>query len=252
MPENFDDALLIVTDTPDHKRVDGLDPRRIKNSIKIDHHPYVETMCELEWIDDKASSASQMVLELAFNTNLKITKEAGEKLYIGLVADTNRFMFSYSNSKTFALVSRLLKETDIDITEIYNKLYLRPYKEIKFQGYMAEHYQITLNNVGYLIVHDETLKAYNVDAATPGNMINSFNHINEMLVWVTATEDKELGSYRVSIRSRGPIINEIAANHGGGGHIYASGTRLKTEEEIMSLVQDLDEASKEYITKASN
>ena len=252
MPENFDDALLIVTDTPDHKRVDGLDPRRIKNSIKIDHHPYVETMCELEWIDDKASSASQMVLELAFNTNLKITKEAGEKLYIGLVADTNRFMFSYSNSKTFALVSRLLKETDIDITEIYNKLYLRPYKEIKFQGYMAEHYQITLNNVGYLIVHDETLKAYNVDAATPGNMINSFNHINEMLVWVTATEDKELGSYRVSIRSRGPIINEVAANHGGGGHIYASGTRLKTEEEIMSLVQDLDEASKEYITKASN
>ena len=252
LPENFDDALLIVTDTPDHKRVDGLDPRRIKNSIKIDHHPYVETMCELEWIDDKASSASQMVLELAFNTSLKITKEAGEKLYIGLVADTNRFMFSYSNSKTFAIVSRLLKETDIDITEIYNKLYLRPYKEIKFQGYMAEHYQITSNKVGYLIVHDETLKAYNVDAATPGNMINSFNHINEMLVWVTATEDKDLGSYRVSIRSRGPIINEIAANHGGGGHIYASGTRLKTEEEIMSLVKDLDEVSKEYIEKASN
>lgn len=252
LPENFDDALLIVTDTPDHKRVDGLDPRRIKNSIKIDHHPYVETMCELEWIDDKASSASQMILELAFNTNLKVTKEAGEKLYIGLVADTNRFMFSYSNSKTFAIVSRLLKETNIDITEIYNKLYLRPYKEIKFQGYMAEHYQITSNKVGYLIVHDETLKDYNVDVATPGNMINSFNHINEMLVWVTATEDKDLGTYRVSIRSRGPIINEVVASHGGGGHIYASGTRLKNEEEIMSLVQDLDEVSKEYTEKVSN
>ena len=252
LPETIDDALLIVTDTPDHKRVDGLDPRRIKNSIKIDHHPYVETMCEIEWIDDKSSSASQMILELAFNTNLKLTKEAGEKLYIGLVADTNRFMFSYSNAKTFTLVSKLLEETNIDITEIYNKLYLRPYKEIKFQGYMAEHYQITSNKVGYLIIHDETLKDYNVDAATPGNMINSFNHINEMLVWVTATEDKDLGSYRVSIRSRGPIINEVAANHGGGGHIYASGTRLKTEEEIMSLVKDLDEVSKEYIEKASN
>ena len=209
-------------------------------------------MCELEWIDDKASSASQMVLEQAFNTSLKITKEAGEKLYIGLVADTNRFMFSYSNSKTFAIVSRLLKETNIDITEIYNKLYLRPYKEIKFQGYMAEHYQITSNKVGYLIVHDETLKDYNVDVATPGNMINSFNHINEMLVWVTATEDKDLGTYRVSIRSRGPIINEVVASHGGGGHIYASGTRLKNEEEIMSLVQDLDEVSKEYTEKVSN
>lgn len=252
LPETIDNSLLIVTDTPDHKRVDGLDPRRIKNSIKIDHHPYVETMCELEWIDDKASSASQMVLELAFKTGLKVTKEAGKKLYIGLVADTNRFMFSYSNSKTFALVSKLLEETDIDITKIYNELYLRPYKEIKFQGYMAEHYQITANNVGYLIIHDKTLKEYNVDAATPGNMINSFNHINEMLVWVTATEDKDLGSYRVSIRSRGPIINEVAANHGGGGHIYASGTRLKTEEEINSLLKDLDEVSKQYIEKTSN
>ena len=250
LPENFDNDLLIVTDTPDHKRVDGIDPRRIKNSIKIDHHPYVETMCELEWIDDKSSSASQMILELAFKTNLKITTEASEKLYIGLIADTNRFMFSYTNFKTFAIVSRLLKETNIDITKIYNELYLRPYKEIKFQGYMAEHYQITQNKVGYLIIKDETLKQYNVDAATPGNMINSFNHINEMLVWVTATEDKELGSYRVSIRSRGPIINEVAANHGGGGHIYASGTRLKTEEEILSLIQDLDETSKEYIQKS--
>ena len=84
-------------------------------------------------------------------------------------------------------------------------------------------YQITENKVGYLIINDDILKEFNVDAATPGNMINSFNHINEMLVWVTATLDKELGTYRVSIRSRGPIINEIAANHGGGGHMFASG-----------------------------
>ena len=252
LPETIDNTLLIVTDTPDHKRVDGIDPRRIKNSIKIDHHPYVETMCELEWIDDKSSSASQMVLELVFNNNLKLTKEAGEKLYIGLVADTNRFMFSYSNAKTFALVSKLLQETSIDITKIYNELYLRPYKEIKFQGYMSQNYQITENKVGYLIIHDETLKEFNVDAATPGNMINSFNHINEMLVWVTATEDKDLGSYRISIRSRGPIINEVAANHGGGGHMFASGTRLKTEEEIASLIKDLEKVSKKYIEKVSD
>ena len=243
------DSLLIVTDTPDHRRVDGIDPRKIKNSIKIDHHPHVEKMCELEWIDDKSTSASQMILELAFKTNLKVTKETAEKLYIGLVADTNRFMFSYTNYKTFALVSRLLKETNIDITKIYNELYLRPYKEIKFQGYMSMNYQITENKVGYLIINDDILKEFNVDAATPGNMINSFNHINEMLVWVTATLDKELGTYRVSIRSRGPIINEIAANHGGGGHMFASGVRLKTEEEIKSLIQDLDIVSKEYIQK---
>ena len=124
---------------------------------------------------------------------------------------------------------------------------MRDYKEIKFQGYMSQNYQITENKVGYLIIKDETLKEYDVDAATPGNMINSFNYINEMLIWVTATLDKELGSFRISVRSRGPIINEIVANHGGGGHIYASGTRLKTEEEIKSLIVDLDKVAENYI-----
>ena len=104
----------------------------------------------------------------------------------------------------------------------------------------------------YIKISDETLKKYNVDAAMPGNMINNFNHINEMLVWVTFTEDKELGSYRVSVRSRGPIINEILARHGGGGHIYASGARLKTDEEMDSLIYDLDLVTKEYLEKASN
>lgn len=249
LPEelNNSEVLLIVTDTPDRKRVDGVDPKNFINSIKIDHHPFIEKTCTLEWIDDKASSACQMVLELALNTNLNLTKEAAEKLYAGIVADTNRFMFSYSSPKTFALVSKMLEKTQIDITKVYNKLYMRDYKEIKFQGYMSQNYQITENKVGYLIIKDETLKEYDVDAATPGNMINSFNYINEMLIWVTATLDKELGSFRISVRSRGPIINEIVANHGGGGHIYASGTRLKTEEEIKSLIVDLDKVAENYI-----
>ena len=251
LPENLnnDNALLIVTDTPDRRRVDGVDPLNFKNSIKIDHHPFIEKTCSLEWIDDKASSAAQMILEFALNTNLKITKESAEKLYIGVVADTNRFMFAYTSSKTFELVSKMLEKTNIDITKIYDNLYLRNYKEIKFQGYLSENFNITENGVGFIIIKDNTLKEYNVDPATPGNLINNFNHINEMLVWLTATEDKDMGSFRISVRSRGPIINETVSNHGGGGHIYASGTRLKTEEEINNLIQDLDKTVKEYKEK---
>lgn len=251
LPENLnnDDALLIVTDTPDRKRVDGIDPLNFKNSIKIDHHPFIEKTCDIEWIDDKASSAAQMILEFALKTKLKLTKESAEKLYTGLVADTNRFMFAYTSKKTFELVGKMLEKANIDITKVYEYLYIRNYKEIKFQGYLSENFKISENNVGYIIINDDTLKEYNVDPATPGNMINNFNYIKEMLVWLTATEDKDMGSYRVSVRSRGPIINEVVSNHGGGGHIYASGTRLKTIEEIENLVKDLDNIVKEYQEK---
>lgn len=243
---NNDDALLIVTDTPDRKRVDGVDPLNFKNSIKIDHHPFIEKTCSLEWIDDKASSACQMILELVFNTKLVLSKEASEKLYTGIVADTNRFMFAYTSSKTFNLVGKMLDKVDLDITKVYDNLYLRDYKDIKFQGYLSLNLTITDNGVGFIIIDDDILKEYNVDPATPGNMINNFNHINEIYVWLTATEDKDMGSYRVSVRSRGPIINDVVSNHGGGGHIYASGTRLKNAQEINSLIEDLDDTVKKY------
>ena len=245
-------TLLIVLDTPDQKRVDCTNVDQFEYRIKIDHHPFVESFCDIELVNDKSSSTCELIMEMIYKTKLKATKEIMEKLYQGLVSDTNRFMFNNTTASTFSIVSRVIKDYELSVFELHADLYMRPLKEIRLQGYMAQNYQITENKVGYLIINDETLKQYNVDAATPGNLINSFNHINEMLVWVTATEDKELGSYRVSIRSRGPIINEVAAGHGGGGHIYASGTRLKTEAEIMSLIIDLEKVSKQYIEKVSN
>ena len=253
LPENIDNknALLIVTDTPDRRRVDGVDPLNFPNSIKIDHHPFMEKTCKIEWIDEDASSASQMILEFALEEELIISKETAEKLYIGIIADTNRFLFKYTTSKTFYLVSELLKQAPINITELYDKLYLRDYREIKFKGYIAENFTITDNHVGYIIIKDEDLKKYSVDAATPGNIVSDFNHINEMLIWLTATEDKELGSYRISVRSRGPIINEVVSRFGGGGHIYASGARIKNEEEILDLVKALDKEASNYTKQKS-
>ena len=242
----YDDALLIVTDTPDKKRIDGVDVDRFKYSIKIDHHPYIETYSNLEWIDDKASSASQMIIELVFNTKLKMTKEAAEKLYIGLVADTNRFLFYYTTPKTFDLVSKLIKQTNINFTSLYDNLYLRPVKEIKFQGFIADNLTITENGFAYMNITEEILKKYDVDAATAGNMVNNYNYIDEVYAWAIFSEDKNNGNIRGSIRSRGPISNETASKYGGGGHIYASGVRLENFDIVDKLVKDLDKVCLEY------
>ena len=184
---------------------------------------------------------------MIFTNHVKLTTEIAKNLYLGIVADTGRFMHAYTTKETFKLVTKLLYKTNLNFTDLYEPLYMRPLSEIKFQGYIFKNMKITENGLAYIKITDELLKEYDVDAATPGNMINSYNYINEMLVWVTATLDKELGSYRISIRSRGPIINEVAAQHGGGGHIYASGVRLKTEEEIKKLVEDLNKVTKEYM-----
>lgn len=244
--ETMNDALLIVTDTPDAPRVDIPDIKVFKEIIKIDHHPFVMKYANIEWIDEKASSACEMIISLAFNTKFEITKEAAFKLYTGLIADTERFLFNNSSYKTFNIVSKLLEKTNIDITKIYSKLYARDYKEIKLLGYLYQNIKITENKVGYIVITDEILEEYKVDAPTPGNMINNFNHINELLVWTTLTYDKDIECYRVSIRSRGPIINEVAKKYGGGGHALASGTRIKDPAIIERFIKDLDKVASNY------
>lgn len=246
IPErDFHDCLLIVTDTPDLKRIDGVNPKDFACVIKIDHHPKVDDYATIEW-EEKASSTCQMIIELTNKTPLKITKEVAEKLYIGVVSDTNRFLFSYTSSKTFSLVSSLIKKNHLDFTSLYEALYLRPIKEVKFQGYIANHLNISDNGFAYIIITEEILNEFNVDTATAGNMVNQFNFIEEILAWGFFSVDKNNDIIRGSIRSRGPIINEVASKYNGGGHIYASGVRLHTMEEVEQLVADLEEICKQY------
>lgn len=244
--EMYDNSLLIVVDTPDKARVDGVDPDRFKDSIKIDHHPFIEKFCAFEWIDSDASSAAQMIIELVFNTKLKMTKEAAEKLFIGIVADTNRFLFYYTTPKTLNLVSKLIETTNLDFTGLYESLYLRPIKEVKFQGYVANHFSITDSGLAYIKINEDVLKEFELDAPTARNMVANFNYIEEILVWVILTEEKNNEFIKGSIRSRGPIVNKTATNYKGGGHIYASGVRLTSDEEIPKLVSELDLVCKKY------
>lgn len=242
----YENSLLIVVDTPDAKRVDGVIPKKFEYAIKIDHHPFVEEFCDIEYIDDTSSSAAQLVVEFINKTPLKMTKEVAEKLFIGIVADTNRFLFKYTTPKTFKLVSDLIKKTNIEFTDLYEKLYLRPIREIRFQGYISDNIIVTENGFGYIKLTDKDIKKYNVDAGTAGNMVSNFNYIEEVYAWAVFTEDLALGQIRGSIRSRGPIINETASHFGGGGHIFASGVRLNDFDEVDKLVEELDQVCKKY------
>ena len=241
------DSLLIVCDTPNVPRIDGVDdPKKYKYVIKIDHHPEVEHFEDMKWVDTKASSVCQMLIELANETRFKMSKLAAERFYMGLVSDTNRFLYEYTTPKTFALVSRLIEETKIDIVSLYNNLYKRPLIDVRFQGYVAQNMKVSESGLAYIYIDDATIQKFGGDTGLSGNVIGSFNNINEILVWVMFTEDKKQGIIKVNARSRGPIINEVLENYGGGGHPFASGARLTNKEDIENIIKDLDKICKEY------
>ena len=243
----INNILLIVLDTPDIKRVDMGDLEKYDYSIKIDHHPFVNKFCDIELINDKKSSASEMVYDLITNTKLKLNEEIAKTLFCGIVSDTNRFMFSNSSSETFKCISNILKEYPFDITKLYKEIYKRPFSEIQLFGHMISNMKISDYGVGYVKIGSQTLTKYNLDTASSGNLINDFNNIEELLVWLCATEDIKNSCIRVSISSNGPVINKVAEKYNGGGHNLACGARLSSFEDVDLLVKDLDYVCKKYI-----
>lgn len=243
--ENFKDALLIVVDTPDKRRVDISSFDGFKYMIKIDHHPFIEKFCNIELIDDSASSSAELVLNLIKSTNLKMNKEIAKTLFMGIVSDTNRFLFN-SSVETFNSAAWLMKEYQLNVEQLYANIFMRPMNEIRLQGYIAQNMRLTKNGLSYINITNELMKQFGVDSGSAGNLINNFNYIEEALVWVFFSEDVKNNLIRVNIRSRGPVINTIAEKYNGGGHKFASGVKLTDPENINKLLADLDNECKLY------
>ena len=239
--ETVSNALLIVTDTPDIRRVDSVDFSQFSYIVKIDHHPFVEDFGGLEIINDQASSACEIIMELLIDMKFRLNSAIAELLFMGLVSDSNRFLFDSSTSHLFSLVSYYLDNYPFELSSCYSKLYLRPLNEVRLEGYISLNMIVTDHGLGYVSITDDIIQKYGVDSASAGNMINNFNFIKEVLVWVTMTEDLKNNQIRISIRSRGPEINNIAEKHHGGGHKFASGVRVKTMDEAMRVIDDLEQ-----------
>lgn len=243
----LENPLLIVLDTPKTSRIDTLDLSKYSFKIKIDHHPLEEKFGDIELVNDKSSSACEVVIDLCNNTKLKMNKIAAERLFMGIVSDTNRFMYPSTSYETMNKAAKLIEEYGVNPPELYEKMYLRDLVELRFEGYMLQNLKVTKNKVAYIKITDEIQKEFKVDAATPSNMIGSLSYINDFIVWVTFSEDKKQNLVRVSIRSRGPVINTVAMQYNGGGHKLASGVRLPDFTLSDALIDDLDKLCKEYL-----
>ena len=243
---DYENALLIVVDTPDNKRVDIDNFLSFKHIVKIDHHPLVDKYSDIELIREDASSASELVLELINNTKLKMNESIAGKIYIGIVSDSNRFLFSV-NYKTFESVAEIIKKYKLDIEKLYRLVYAKPLSEVRLMGYIASTMKVDKYGFASIELEDDVIQSLNSDISAASNMINDFNNINEVVVWAFSSHDAKNNMYRVNIRSRGPVINEIAAKYSGGGHKFASGVRTDSKEVVDALMKDLSKACKEYM-----
>lgn len=247
--KELDDALLILLDVPNFIRVDGIEDLEYKAILKIDHHPAEDIIGDVDWTDDTMSSTCEMITNLILETKLDLDTKIAENLFLGMAFDSDRFLLQNTSKETFKTVYKLLDISKINFVPLYNNLYERSIVEEKFRAYAVENIVISENSFGFLNVTAEALKKYNVESSIVSHQVNDFFFIKELICWMFVVYDERNSIYKVNIRSRGPVINEIASKYNGGGHKYASGARTPNFKDIEKLAKDLDAACKKYMSE---
>ena len=153
--------------------------------------------------------------------------------------------FFYPSTKPLSLrISADLIERGADIQKIYQFLYRTKLEIVRLESYIKSSFQVSADNVAYLIINDDVLQKYNVSFYEAKNLVYTMQNITNINYCALGVYDKNKGFYSVSIRSSKRPINNIAMSFGGGGHALACGVKIKTKERFMELVDSLNHLSK--------
>lgn len=234
--------LAIICDVGDKKRI--ADPRFEKAAykIKIDHHPETDKIFDYTILDTSTAAASEIVASLLMNYDKKypVSTLAAEYLYIALVGDSGRFLYSSTSFHTFNVASFLI-EKGIDINSIYGRMYEKNISDLDITKFILNNFKISEHGVAYYVLTQKDLELLNMTSERGKENVNLFSNIKGINIWCSITEDITEPCFRISIRSRNYVINGVATKFGGGGHAQAAGAQIKDLSELDTFIKALDE-----------
>ncbi|EOH96008.1 DHH family phosphoesterase [Enterococcus pallens] len=233
----YQGALVIVTDTANSPRVSDDRFSLGDKLIKIDHHPNDDPYGDIVWVNTNASSCSEMIADLAFDQKLKLNENAARLLYGGIVGDTGRFLYPATTSHTLRVAAKLL-DHHFDATKLNREIEQISLKVAKLSGYLYQNLEVDENGAGQVVLSQEIMKKYDIVDSETSSLVPLPGVIDNVMAWGLFVEQPE-GYYRVRLRSKGPVINELAKKHHGGGHPLASGANAYDEKERAEIYREL-------------
>ena len=241
--EVYTDALAIVLDTSARHLISDERYPAAHRTARMDHHIFVEKICDVEVTDTSYESCCGLVTDFALQCGLRLCPCCAKALYTGMITDSGRFRYDSTSSQTFRLASALM-EQKFDTNEIYRNLYADDFSKIRLKAQFVLKIRFTDCNVAYIYTTKEELAELNVDTFTVSRgMVGTMSDIRGVDIWVNFTETEQ--GVLCELRSSKYNINPIAVKYGGGGHAKASGATVASKEIAMQMLSDLDALTKE-------
>lgn len=232
--------LLIVVDTNKTHLLQNESLLEIfdDNILVLDHHQVTEKSIKtgMQIIDESSSSTCQMVSELIFNFDIKISSEIATAILSGIVLDTNNFVLKTDSSTYLAAYFLTTLGADPKKVQYYLKQDINDYiiRQIPITNVdvIKGKYAITMGSKDIIYRREELAKI--------ADTLLQFNGIEASFVFGKTSKD----IIGLSARSVGNInVGKIAEELGGGGDQHEAASQIESdnlEEQKDKLIRILN------------
>ncbi len=214
--------------------------RKAEVSFNIDHHPGNDRFATFNLVVTSVSSTAEIVTRLLQDLGVEIDEAIATCLYVGVLTDTGRFQYSNSTPETLRLAADLLS-LGVDAPAIAQEVYeSAPFGFLKLVGRVLDRAVLHENErFVYSWFKRADLADTRVAADETDGLIDMVRSTRAADVAAMFKEQQD-GRWRVSLRSKGPSVGDLARARGGGGHELAAGfTADDVESTARSIAADL-------------
>ncbi len=242
LPETFD--VVIVLDTAVQERV-GTPLKSVGSAklwINIDHHHSNPAYGDLSYIDAQAPATGQILFELFTALGWEIDAAMAENLFVAISTDTGSFQYPSTTARTYEIGAELIKR-GADVGRISRDLYdSYPLRRVQLLRSLLNELTFSSDNrVASFALTQAAAQSIGVIPEDNEGLIDHIRAVEGVIIAIFFEElpGKDEGRIRISMRSKDPKISAsaICQHFGGGGHILASGARVRGSlEEVRRQV----------------
>jgi bifunctional oligoribonuclease and PAP phosphatase NrnA len=214
--------------------------------LNLDHHHDNTRFADINHVVPEASSTAEVVWDLMHDLGVEPTRRVAEGLYVGLVTDTGRFMYTNTGVRAHVMAAELVA-AGVNVHEIFRRLY---------EGMPEPKVALLARALDVMERYDGGRLTYVMlgldDFARTGAQESYTEGIIDHLRAIDGTKvaaltrsippvDRGTPRAKVSLRATdGEVdVSAIARAGGGGGHRQAAGFTTELEpDEIVAFLRE--------------
>ena len=200
--------------------------RQYKNTFNIDHHVSNALYAKYNFVENKGACAL-IIYKLILELGVEIDQTLAKTLMVGIITDTGNFSHSNTDAEALGVACELAK-SGADVSDLNLKLFNSQPKAraLLYLDVMRGMKFFHNDKMALITITKEQLERYGLTKSDTEGFIDFPMTIGSVQVAVSVFESGDK-AYRISFRSKGVNVNEVASTFGGGGHVRASGAMIK-------------------------